>query len=99
MAKDYVEHRDGSLYVAGTRVPLAQLAYEFQQGESPEAIRSHYPVLTLEEVYGSIAYYLSNREEVELDLAERRRLFDEFAATHPVPVELKKKLERARQNR
>ena len=58
MNREFVERRDGSLYLTGSRVPLAHLVREFQHGELPEAIRSHYPTLTLEQVYGAITFYL-----------------------------------------
>jgi hypothetical protein len=41
MSKEFIERRDESLYVAGSRVPLAHIVREFQDGESPEAIQSH----------------------------------------------------------
>jgi hypothetical protein len=77
-------------------VPLAHVVREFQQGESPEAIRSHYPTLSLEQVYGAIAFYLGNKQEVEADLTERKRVENEFSKGHPAPSELKEKLEGAR---
>jgi len=64
---------------------------EFQQGEPPEAIRSHYPTLSLEQVYGAITFYLGNKEEVEEDIAARERVEDEFTKTHPTPAHLKEK--------
>ncbi|MCX6594436.1 MAG: DUF433 domain-containing protein [Acidobacteria bacterium] len=73
MTKDFVELRSGSFYVAASRVPLAHLVREFQAGESPESIRAHYPTLTLEQVYGAIAFYLGHREAVEADLVARER--------------------------
>ncbi|MEO8592208.1 MAG: DUF433 domain-containing protein [Candidatus Solibacter sp.] len=97
MNREFVERRDGSLYLVGSRVPLAHVIREFQHGELPEAIRSHYATLTLEQVYGAITFYLGSREEVETDIAERERVEDEFAGTHPAPPDLKQKLERARQ--
>jgi uncharacterized protein (DUF433 family) len=97
MNREFVERRDGSFYLAGSRVPLAHLVREFQHGELPEAIRSHYPTLTLEQVYGAITFYLGSKEEVEADIAERERVEDEFAETHPAPADLRQKLERARQ--
>ena len=54
MARDYVEDRDGSFYLIGSRVPLARIVSEFQNGASPEAIRSSYSTLSLNEVYGAI---------------------------------------------
>jgi uncharacterized protein (DUF433 family) len=97
MSREFVERRDDSFYLVGSRVPLAHLVREFQQGELPEAIRSHYPTLSLEQVYGAITFYLGAKEEVESDIAERERVEDEFTKTHPAPPHLKEKLERARQ--
>ena len=97
MSREFVERRDGSFYLMGSRVPLAHLVREFQRGELPEAIRLHYPTLSLEQVFGAITFYLGAKEEVEEDMAERERVEDEFAKTHPAPPHLKKKLERARQ--
>ena len=94
--KKFVERRDGSFYVTGSRVPLAQLAIEFQHGESAEAIHSHYPTLSLEQVYGAIAFCLGNREEVKEDLIERERIEDEFSKANPAPQELREKIDRAR---
>jgi hypothetical protein len=97
MGKEFIERRDDSFYLIGSRVPLAHLVREFQQGESPEAIRSHYPTLSLEQVCAAIAFYLGDKEAVEGDIAKRQRVEDEFTETHPAPVRLKEKLERARQ--
>jgi len=97
MDRDFVERRDGSFYLMGSRVPLAHLVREFQQGEPPEAIRLHYPTLSLEQVYGAITFYLGHTSEVEDDIVGRRRLEDEFTKTHPAPPLVKEKLERARQ--
>src|SRR5580698_6667749 len=97
MSRDFVERREGSWYLVGSRVPLAHIVHEFRSGESPEAIRSHYPTLTLEAVYGAITFYLGHLDEVEDDMAERKRVEEEFINTHPAPQELKEKLEHARQ--
>jgi len=98
MTKEFVERRDGSLYLIGSRVPLAFIVREFQDGEAPEAIRSHYPTLSLEQVYGAITFYLGNKEESEEDAAARRRDEDEFSRTHPTPPEIKERFERMRQH-
>jgi uncharacterized protein (DUF433 family) len=90
--KEFVEHRDGSLYLIGSRVPLARIVYGFNNGETAETIQSNFPTLNLEQVYGAITFYLGNKEEVEKDMAERRREEDEFFKTHPKPPGLKQKL-------
>ena len=65
MADRDVEMREGAYRVAGTRVSLDSIVYAFIAGQSAEAIAQSFPVLTLEQVYGSIAYYLGHREEVD----------------------------------
>jgi hypothetical protein len=97
MSKEFVERRNDSFYLIGSRVPLAAVVYEFRNGETPEAIQSNFSTLTLEQVYGAITFYLGNKEEVGKDIAERRRLEEEFERTHPAPPELKQKLDRARE--
>ena len=97
MDRDFIERRDAGFYLIGSRVPLAHLVREFQQGESPEAIRSHYPTLSLEQVYGAITFYLGHKSEVESDIAERRREEDAYTAAHPTPPDIKEKFERMRQ--
>ena len=97
MSREFVERRDGSFYLTGSRVPLAHIAREFQRGESPEAIRSHYPALSLEQVYGAITFYLGSREDVEADIAEREREEDAFTAADPPPPEVKIMFDRMRQ--
>jgi len=97
MAKDYVERRNGSFYLAGSRVPLARVVFEFQNGAAPEAIRMAYPTLSLEQVYGAITFYLANKEEVEQDMTERRRIEENVRrGQSALPPELEHKLERAR---
>jgi uncharacterized protein (DUF433 family) len=90
--KEFVEYRDGSLYLIGSRVPLARIVYGFNNGETPETIQSNFPTLNLEQVYGAITFYLGNKEKVEKDMAERRREEEEFIRTHTNPPGLKQKL-------
>jgi hypothetical protein len=97
VSREFVERRDESFYLIGSRVPLAHIVLEFQRGESPETIRSHYPALSLEQVYGAITFYLGSREDVERDIAEREREEDAFTAAHPASPEVRMTFERMRQ--
>jgi len=75
MSQDYVETRDGGYYVVGSRVSLDSIVYAFLAGQSAEAIGQAFTVLTLEQVYGAVAYYLAHRQEIDEYLAaqgERR---------------------------
>ena len=65
MEKQYVEKRDEGYWVAGTRVSLDSIVFVFLDGLSPETIVAEcFPVLTLEQVYGAITYYLAHRGEI-----------------------------------
>jgi uncharacterized protein (DUF433 family) len=65
MDEPYVEMRDGGYYLSGTRVSLDSIVYAFRRGASPETIKSSFPSLTLEQVYGAITYYLSKQTEID----------------------------------
>src|SRR5713226_2896465 len=67
---EYIEQREGGYYVAGTRVSLDSLVYAFRGGESPETIQQNFPSLTLEQVYGTIAFYLGHQAEVDANIRE-----------------------------
>lgn len=66
----YVEERNGGYYVAGSRVSLDSVVYAFREGESAEAIQQNFPALTLEQVYGAIAFYLRHQLEVDSNIRE-----------------------------
>ena len=79
--KTYVrtdEH--GVLRVGATRVMLDSVVAAFQQGHSAETIRQQYPALTLEEVYGSITYYLAHQEEVTAYLKRQDAVWEKWRA-------------------
>jgi uncharacterized protein (DUF433 family) len=73
MDRDFVERRDDGFYLVGSRVPLDCVVREFLVGQSPEAIRSNFPTLSLEQVYGAITFYLGLKDEVDNDMAARER--------------------------
>jgi uncharacterized protein (DUF433 family) len=75
MSAAYIEQRDGGYMVAGTRVSLDSIVYAFLSGQSAEAIAQAFPVLSLEQVYGAITYYLAHRDDVDRYLESRRQDF------------------------
>jgi len=97
MMDAFVEQRNRGYYVSGTRVSLDSIVYEYRRGESAESIRQNFPSLSLVQVYGAITFYLSNQRTVDAYLAETEKEWDEFAREHPLPEELRQKLERSRQ--
>lgn len=70
LTKPYVEYRDAGYWVGPTRISLDSVVYSFLNGKSPESIAQNFPPLSLEEVYGAIAFYLANRELIDTYLQE-----------------------------
>jgi uncharacterized protein (DUF433 family) len=68
----HVERRDEAFILSGTRVSLDSIVYGFLSGQSAESIAQSFPVLTLEQVYGAIAYHLGHRDEIDGYLATYR---------------------------
>ncbi len=98
MAKEYIESRDGNYYVAGTRISLDSIVGAFRRGESPESICQSFELLSLEEVYGAIAYYLANQGEINKYLARQSQKWAEGKRNaEPLPTDLRERLMRARE--
>ena len=74
MAKDYVKKKEGVYRIGESRVSLDSLVYLFREGMSTEGMVESYPSLSLEQVHGALAFYLSNQHEVDTYLAEGERL-------------------------
>jgi uncharacterized protein (DUF433 family) len=72
----YVEVSEGVYRVTGTRVSLDSIVYAFLAGQTAESIAQSFPVLTLEQVYGAIAFYLANRPEIDAYLRAAEAEFD-----------------------
>ena len=51
--------------IGTTRVSLDSIIYSWLQGDSPETIADNFPALTLEQVYGAVAFYLANQDEID----------------------------------
>ena len=98
MAKDYVEQHDEGYWITGTRVSLDSVVHVFLEGLSPESIVDSFDTLTLEEVYGAIAFYLGHRDVIDAYLKQSEAQFDELCrrAREANPL-LYRKLDEARQ--
>jgi uncharacterized protein (DUF433 family) len=99
MSKEYVEQREGTYRIAGTRVSLDSIIYAFWRGQSPESIAQSFPALTLEQVYGAIAYYLANRAELDTYLEKQQADYEvkRQAARDADPMFYKKMADAKRQ--
>src|SRR6202051_144279 len=93
----YVEVRNGGYYVAGTRIGLDALVYDFRRGRSAEAIFEAYPSIgSLAKVYGAITFILEHPAEVEAYLKDQDRIFEQIKAQYPMSQEVIDRFERAR---
>lgn len=99
MSDQYVTKlANGAYRVAGTRVSMDSVVYAFWRGESPESITDSFPALTLEQVYGAIAYYLGHRAEIDAYLEQGEAEFEKLRRrAREANPSLYKKLEEARQ--
>ena len=98
MSDPYVTKLENGAYrVAGTRVSLDSVVYAFWRGESPESTVDSFPAVTLEQVYGAIAYYLGHRAEIDAYLEQGEIEFEKLRQrarqAHPL---LYQELEEAR---
>lgn len=55
---------DGTIRIGKTRVALESVVHHFSLGATAEEIAQKFPSLKLAEIYGAIAYFLDNHEEV-----------------------------------
>ena len=69
-SRTYVIFRDGMYWINKSRVSLDSIVYSFKAGDSPETIRQNFSSLTLEQVYGAIAFYLAHEQEVDANIRE-----------------------------
>jgi uncharacterized protein (DUF433 family) len=98
MAKEYIDQREGSYYVVGTRISLDSIIHAFRRGESPETICQNFELLRLEEVYGAIAYYLANQADMDAYLIGQGEKWAEGKRNaEPLPTNLRERLMHARE--
>ena len=74
--ESYVSQREDAYWVGDTRVLLDSIVYEFLSGQTPESIAASFPVVSLEQVYGAIAYYLGHRAEIDAYLRQGQEQYE-----------------------
>lgn len=93
----YVEVRNGSYYVAGTRIGLDVVTYEFRDGRTAEEIFETYPSIgSLAKLYGALTFILEHPQEVDSYLAGQDERWEEFKARNPLTPEMADRFERAK---
>ena len=97
MQKEYVRKIEGVFRVGDSRVSLDSLIYLFREGISAESMVESYPVLTLEQVHGALAFYLWNQNEIDAYLVDGQPAAQsQHEQSRRANAELIAKLQRAR---
>ena len=97
---EYIEVHNGGYYVAGTRIGLDVVTYDFRDGRSAEAIFDAYPSIgSLAKVYGAITFILEHPTEIEAYLADQDRRYEEIRARYPLTPDMIELFERAKSER
>src|SRR5918999_1451077 len=81
----------GKPRIAGTRIRVQDVAIWHEHWSySPEEIISHYPQLSLADVYAALAYYFDHRDEIQRHIQEADALVE--AMKREIPSKLQQKL-------
>ena len=78
VVKPYITQNETGFWVGETRISLDSVIYAFLAGDSPESIAQNFSLLSLEQVYGAIAFYLGNRRIVDEYLEESEAEFQQL---------------------
>ncbi len=73
----------GRIRIDATRITVHRIATLYKQGQTAEDIARTYPHLSLGQIYTALAYYHTNRQEIEAELAALDAEYDELAGTNP----------------
>ena len=96
---EYVEVRNGCYYVAGTRIGLDIVTYEFRDGRSAEEIFESYPSIgSLAKLYGAITFILEHPDEVDSYLKAQNEKWEAFKGNNPLSPDMVERFERAKRD-
>jgi uncharacterized protein (DUF433 family) len=68
----------GGVRIGSSRVTLDSLLASYHNGSTPEEIAIQFSVLSLEDIYSTIAYYLNHLQEIDNYLAQRNQKAQQF---------------------
>lgn len=74
------EIRGGRPRIAGTGITVKRIAIWYKLGLSPEETADKIEHLSLAQIHAALAYYHANREEIEADIADEERLYDQLVS-------------------
>ena len=79
-AVEYMRQRDGGWYVGDSVVSVYSVIALWEQGYSPEEIQASFSPLSLQDVYGTILYYMEHREQMNAFFRTQDALFHQMKA-------------------
>jgi len=63
----------GTICVTGSQVALESVVYQYQQGNTAEAILESFPSVKLADIHAVISYYLNHRDQVNECLHDQQK--------------------------
>ena len=97
---EYVEIRNCGYFVAGTRIGLDVVLYDFRDGRSADAIFEAYPSIgSLAKTYGAITFILEHPKEIEAYLEAQDGRYEEFKVQHPLTPDMIERFEHTKKLR
>lgn len=94
---EYVEVRNGGYYLAGTRIGLDVVVYDFRRGRSAEEIFEAYPSIgSLAKVYGAITFILEHPAIIEAYLKDQDLILEQIKAQYPMSQDMLDRFEQAK---
>jgi uncharacterized protein (DUF433 family) len=81
-------HCGGRAHILGHRIKVKHVTvWHTRQGLSASEIVELHPTSTLEQVQAALAYYEDHRSEIDAEIAEEDRLYEELKAKQPSILE------------
>jgi uncharacterized protein (DUF433 family) len=80
--------RGGRPIIAGTGICVRTIAIANNHGLSPEEIAADRTPLSLAQVYAALAFYHSNKQEIDADIAAEEQAYDEGVRSSRLPLRL-----------
>ena len=78
----------GHPHILGHRIKVKHVAvWHEQQGMSPAEIVEAYPTIRLAQVHAALAYFYDHRAEIEAEMAEEDKMYEELKARQPSILE------------
>jgi uncharacterized protein (DUF433 family) len=70
--------------IAETRITVENIAIDFNAGLTPEQIIDEKPHLSLAQVYGALAYYYANKDQIDADIAAEKAEWERLESEYMV---------------